>query len=234
MTGERFAILLRHGDYHQKPETPSALQPFGLSDTGMVQAMNAGRELAAMARANGWKLSSTIMSSQLLRAWETATFLCRTLGEETGKVFKVDEEADLAERSVGAFANLTLAQIQEVLANDPRYSAPPVNWKSDSTYKLPALGAESLMEAGERVARALTAGIGDLKAVHETNAKVFVGHGASLRHAAYHLKVLNYDDIRGLSMHHARPVVLKCSDDGRWSHCAGGWKERTPKDVSID
>ncbi|MET1412479.1 histidine phosphatase family protein [Roseibium sp. HPY-6] len=231
---ERFAILLRHGDYHQKPETPSALQPFGLSETGRTQAMNAGRDLAAMARANGWTISSKVMSSQLLRAWETASLLCRTLGEETGELFEVDEEADLAERSVGAFANLTLAQIEEVLAEDPRYSTPPADWKSDSTYKLPALGAESLMEAGERVARILSAGIGDLKAFPGSNARVFVGHGASLRHAAYHLKVLNYDDIRGLSMHHARPVVLKCSEDGRWSHCAGGWKERTPKDVSTD
>lgn len=227
-----FAVLLRHGAYDQKPGALSALQPWPLTQTGIAQARDAGREIAGLARAEGWRLAPTMFCSRQQRAWQTATLAAHTLGEETGTDFAVLEDSALAERSVGAFANLTLAEIEQILADDPRMIPPPKNWKSDSHYRLPADGAESLMEAGARVAGFLRQQIAD--APEGADAVVFVGHGASFRHAAHHLGVLGLDDIGRLSMHHARPVVLKAGTDGAWSQHAGTWKERRPPDTETD
>lgn len=239
MTGpmtDRFAILLRHGAYRQKPDTPSALQPYGLTEAGRHQAESAGRELADLAKAHGWQLSAEIICSRQLRAWETATLVARALGEATGTAFQVSEDETLAERSVGAMANLSLQDIVQILDDDPRYPPPPGNWKSDSHYRLPVQGAESLMEAGERVASLLDKNLSALPdgAASGATAQIFVGHGASLRHAAHHLGVLAFDDIARLSMHHARPVVLKRSPGPIWHHHAGAWKDRRPLDPALD
>jgi 2,3-bisphosphoglycerate-dependent phosphoglycerate mutase len=230
----RFAILVRHGAYHQKPGTPSALQPFGLSDAGRRQAGDAGRELAALAAHHGWHLAPEVLCSCQQRAWQTATLLGQSLSEETGAVVTVTENEALAERSVGAFANLTISEIEQVLADDPRYAPPPEDWKSNSHYKLPAQGAESLLEAGERVATFLKTRLEALAAAPETNAQIFVGHGAAYRHAAHHLGVLAFDDIRKVSMHHAKPVVLRFSPGAGWSHVAGDWKQRQVLETALD
>ena len=54
---DRFAILVRHGAYNQKPDTPSALQPYGLTDAGKVQAQELGAEIADIARQEGIRLA---------------------------------------------------------------------------------------------------------------------------------------------------------------------------------
>jgi 2,3-bisphosphoglycerate-dependent phosphoglycerate mutase len=231
---DRYAILLRHGAYHQKPDTPSALQPFPLTEAGMAQARDAGRALAGLVGEHGWRVAPEIFCSRQQRAWQTATLLARSLAEVTGLQMTITEDEALAERSVGAFANLSLGEIEEVLGQDPRHAAPPDDWKANSHYRLPVQGAESLMEAGERVARFLTASIDALAGDGTADAQVFVGHGAAFRHAAHHLGVLAFDDIRKLSMHHATPVVLKVAADGSWSHFIGAWKERPAKDIALD
>ena len=110
---------------------------------------------------------------------------------------------------------------------------PPSGWKSDSDYQLPLQGAESLMQAGQRVARhvtcrmqapAETAGMGVLK--------VFVGHGAAFRHAAHHMGILTRNDIARLSMFHAQPVFVEWDGDGIWRHVDGEWKVRNASDVA--
>ncbi|POF28353.1 histidine phosphatase family protein [Roseibium marinum] len=231
----RYAILLRHGDYRQKPETPSALQPYGLTESGKQQALDAGRELARMAEDQGWRLSPEVFSSRQQRAWQTATLMCQSLSEASGLTLSVSEDEALAERGVGALANLTLAEIEQVLADDPRHAPPPGDWKSDSHYKLPVQGAESLMEAGERVAAFLREKLGEPDERHPgANARIFVGHGAALRHAAHHLGVLEFEEIRRLSMYHAKPVVLKFGADGTWSHHCGAWKQRRSLETAMD
>jgi len=231
---DRFAILLRHGAYQQKPGTPSALQPFGLTAGGKQQASAAGRELADLAKAQGWHLAPEIFCSRQQRAWQTATALAAFLADATSQEFRITEDEALAERSVGALANLTIPEIEKVLEDDPRFKAPPENWKSDSHYKLPVQGAESLMEAGERVADFLKARLTELHGQTDANAQIFVGHGAALRHAAHHLGVLGFEDIRRFSMHHAKPVVLKLGHDETWRHHTGAWKERQLLESAID
>ncbi|PVB59819.1 histidine phosphatase family protein [Labrenzia sp. 011] len=232
---ERYAILLRHGDYRQKAKTPSALQPYGLTEAGKEQALDAGRELALMASDQGWRLAPEVFSSRQQRAWQTASLVCHSLSEASGLTFRTTEDEALAERSVGALANLTLAEIEQILEDDPRHAPPPADWKSDSHYTLPVQGAESLMEAGDRVAAFLKRRFGDLEDRHPgATAQIFVGHGAALRHAAHQLGVLAFGEIRQLSMHHARPVVLKAGADGTWSHHCGDWKQRHSLETAMD
>jgi len=231
---DRFAILVRHGAYHQKPGTPSALQPFPLTDGGKAQALAAGRELAGLAAEHGWHLSETVYCSLQQRAWQTATLLGQSLSEATGAQYEVREEAALAERSVGAFANLTIPEIEQILMDDPRHQLPPDGWKSDSHYRLPAQGAESLLEAGARVAGFIKARVEARPLERQHTAEIFVGHGAAFRHAAHHLGVMALDDVRRFSMHHARPVILKFNPETGWLHHAGAWKQRHVLETATD
>ena len=216
------AALVRHGDYHQLPAVPSAHQPFALTDEGRRQAMLGARELVATMQARGWSLCPVVDSSRMLRGWQTAEILAEIAGADCVESFDA-----LAERGLGCAANLTVSQIEEILDADPRHPSPPPNWKADSHYRLPLQGAESLLEAGRRVAGHIGARSESLAGTGgATLVKVFVGHGAAFRHAAFHLGALAFDDIRRLSMHHGRPVFLQPETGGRWHHVAGDWKPR--------
>ena len=172
--------LIRHGDYQQRPDTPSAHQPFPLSPLGEQQARQAGVEIAEFAADLGLTLCPSLDCSSLLRAWQTAHILADSLPGNTD--YTLHSTMALAERSVGIAANLTTADIESLLAQDPRCDTPPENWKSNSHYCLPLPGAESLMTAGQRVAQHLRQRTAE--PVATDTLKVFVGHGAALRHAA--------------------------------------------------
>lgn len=217
------AAFIRHGDYHQRPDTPSAHQPFPLTSLGEQQARQAGADLAEFAANHHLPLCPTIDCSSLLRAWQTARLLIDALPTPTQ--FQLHSTMALAERSVGIAANLTLAEIGSLLADDPRAEPPPANWKSNSHYCLPLPGAESLMTAGERVARHVQGRVDELTDLSADTLKVFVGHGAAIRHAAVHFGVLDEAALPRLSMYHARPVYLEYTD-GEWRHLAGSWKPR--------
>jgi 2,3-bisphosphoglycerate-dependent phosphoglycerate mutase len=217
------AALVRHGDYHQLANVPSARQPFALTDEGRAQAEKGAAELLEIITAHAWSMYPGIDSSNMLRAWQTAQIFAQVCGLESVTGFDA-----LAERGLGCAANLTLTQIENVLQDDPRYAPPPQNWKADSHYRLPLQGAESLIEAGRRVAdhierrmRALADADGGGKV------GIFVGHGGAFRHAAFHLGALQPDRIADLSMHHGRPLFLEFVADGCWRHVAGDWKPRT-------
>ncbi|MFG6178609.1 histidine phosphatase family protein [Halomonas sp. THAF12] len=227
------AALVRHGDYHQLPDTPSAHQPFPLTERGEAQAAAAGHAVASTLAAEGWRLDETIDASQLLRAWQTAEGLREVLREvgyqaaTGGSELRVESVVALAERGLGSAANLSLEQIARAVEADPRCEALPVDWKSNSHFCLPLPGAESLMEAGERVAEHLESRMAALAArAGQDTLKLFIGHGAAFRHAAHRLGVLAFDDIARLSMYHAVPVYLERDAQGRWRHIGGCWKVR--------
>ena len=216
------AALLRHGEYRQLPDTPSALQPFPLTDEGRQQARHAAGALMQMALDMGCRIDSELHSSRLLRGCETASIL----GEALKGDFAIQGFDALAERSVGSAANLTVSQIEAVVREDPRFEELPPDWKSSSHFCLPLQGAESLVEAGQRVAQHLVETMRQLACdVQQDTLKVFVGHGAAMRHAAWHLGVLELADVARLSMFHAQPVCLEYSDAG-WKHVGGDWKVR--------
>jgi len=229
------AALIRHGDYAQLPNTPSAHQPFALTATGESQSRLAGSKLHESIEQNAWALDTSIDSSQLLRAWQTAQCIMEGLAPCVEEPLAVECFDALAERGVGSVANLTIGQIVDIVARDPRYPELPADWKANSHYKLPFQGAESLLEAGQRVAGHLTQRMADLRQIAKTDTlKLFVGHGAAFRHAAYHLNVLSLEQIPKLSMYHASPVFLEYMPNDQWSHVAGEWKVRPPKEEYLD
>ena len=222
-----YAILVRHGDYLQQTDTPSAHQPHPLSALGCEQATQAATQLAQWLDQENWRLCPQLHSSTLLRAWQTASLMQKQLAL-LGHRTTVQQYDALCERSVGALANLSSAEIARTLAQDPRCPTLPPNWKSDAHFRLPVPGAESLQQAGARVAQHLRETMRAVLQQHgENHVQVFVGHGASIRHAAQALGVLHPGDIPKLSMHHASLICLKWSPaSDRWSHHRGDWKIR--------
>jgi 2,3-bisphosphoglycerate-dependent phosphoglycerate mutase len=229
------AALLRHGDYLQLPDTPSAWQPLPLTKKGMEQAKRSVALLRGAMEMFGWSLHPVIDSSRLLRGWQTAEAICRRLERQGSVAMEIKQYDTLAERGLGAGNNLSLSQIEAVVRADPRHRPLPANWKSDSHFRLPLQGAESLMEAGQRVAAHLDTRLAELqRRVSRDTVKLFVGHGAAFRHAAHQLGVLDFDRIARVSMHHCRPVFLERQYAGSWVHLTGEWKERTPSEQVID
>ena len=221
------AALIRHGDYRQLPETPSAHQPFPLNAQGEAQAQQAGATLRATLETSGWTLSPSVDSSQLLRAWQTAQIISDELAAYFSRPPELTGFDDLAERGLGSAANLTISAIEAVVREDPRFEELPADWKSNSGFRLPLQGAESLLEAGERVAAHISRQMKVLsEQVSDDTLKLFVGHGAAFRHAAYHMGVLSYEQIAQLSMYHAQPVFLEYLAGDGWRHVGGEWKIR--------
>jgi 2,3-bisphosphoglycerate-dependent phosphoglycerate mutase len=221
------AALVRHADYQQLVDTPSAHQPFALTADGEAQARAAAHALIAILDERSWSLAPEVDCSQLQRAWQTARLIIDALPGRLAPEMMLTEFAAMAERSVGIAANLTLKQIEAVIAGDPRYASPPTNWKSDSDYRLPLPGAESIMESGERVAAHIEQRMQQLaEGTDVDTVKLFVGHGAAFRHAAFKMGVLDRPQIARLSMHHAVPVYLEYLHGAGWRHVGGEWKPR--------
>lgn len=221
------AALIRHGDYRQLPETPSAHQPFPLTPEGENQAREAGAALHETIRTSGWSPWPSIDSSQLLRAWQTAGIIKGQLATQFDSPPEVTGFDDLAERGLGSAANLTIGAIEAIVREDPRFPELPPDWKSNSRFRLPLQGAESLLQAGERVAAHIDARMKKLAGqVVDDTLKLFVGHGAAFRHAAYHMGVLSFEQIALLSMYHAQPVFLEYRAEHGWHHIGGEWKVR--------
>ncbi len=229
------AAIIRHGEYHQLPDVPSAHQPFPLTALGEQQAEQAATSIRRQLRERDWQLHHTFDASNLLRAWQTATVIGRHLQTDRETTLQVEGFDALAERGVGSAANLTLSQIETIVDEDPRFGAMPSDWKSNSRFRLPLMGAESLLEAGERVAAHLRQRMHELaETVVSDTLKLFVGHGAAFRHAAYHLGVLDFPQIAQLSMYHAQPVFLEYRRDNTWHHLAGDWKDRRNSAPPLD
>jgi 2,3-bisphosphoglycerate-dependent phosphoglycerate mutase len=224
----RALAWIRHAEYAQPHGVPSAHLLHGLTARGREQARAAAHGVWTFAREHSLELHPILDCSSLRRAWETADLMRRELVRLGGPALALEEQPALAERSLGAAANLTVDAIEAALAADPRYGVPPRGWKRDPSYRLPVLGAESLTEAGARVARhvverlATPAATGCLK--------LFVGHGGAFRHAAYALGLLGADAVRQRTMQHAAPLYFEhvASSDRpqRLVHLAGEWQLR--------
>ncbi|MFK5891720.1 MAG: histidine phosphatase family protein [Pseudomonadota bacterium] len=223
------AALIRHGDYYQLPDTPSAWQPFPLNEQGKNHALAAAANINNILNQQNWQLDATFNSSQLLRAWQTATIIGKKLNQLNPyyRPLKVIAYEQLAERGVGSVANLSISRIEEIIACDPRYENLPVNWKSNSYYCLPFQGAESLMDSGERVAKHIKTSMLELRNEIKTDTlKLYVGHGAAFRHAAFHLGLLDFEQIAQLSMFHGSPIYFELTEENKWTHIFGEWKVR--------
>ena len=221
--------LIRHGEYAQPAGVPSAHLPYALTASGREQAVAAAGAVLDFAARAGLQLHPIIDCSRLRRAWETATLLARSLTERTGQQVSCQEFEALAERSVGAVANLTVESIEAILREDPRYSLPPRGWKRDPDYRLPFQGCETLVEAGARVARHLLRTAATLSG-QTAELKLLVGHGGAFRHAARELGLLSASQVSSLSMGHAAPLYFDverfANGADHFVHIAGAWRPR--------
>ena len=221
------AALVRHGEYHQQADTPSAHQPYALTAEGKAEVHTEVDSFAVLLEEHSLSIAERVDSSNMLRAWQTAMIFVEKLYQHQMPSMLIDSHDALAERGLGSVANMTIQQIEKVIVEDPRYEEPPQNWKSESHYCLPFQGAESLMQAGERVAAHLQQQMQKLRAEASVDTvKLFVGHGAAFRHAAFHLGILEFEQLAQFSMFHARPVLIEYLDDGSWRHIGGDWKVR--------
>ncbi|CUH64755.1 phosphoglyceromutase [Thalassovita gelatinovora] len=229
----RIVALIRHGAYDQRHDTPSALQPYPLTETGIAQARTCGDGIARLLDENGWRLDPVAHSSLQLRAWQTAQTVAETL-TAAGHDLTIGQTPDLSERALGSAANLTIGEIEEVLRADPRFDTPPPGWKADRDYRLPLHGAESLGMAGARVAAWLRDLVAQPASAELPLLTLVFGHGAAFRHAAHDLGVLTLAEIAGFSMYHARPLLLCYRGNDTWVQCGGAWKPRRRQETALD
>jgi 2,3-bisphosphoglycerate-dependent phosphoglycerate mutase len=225
----RFVVaLVRHGEYEQPERVPSATLPHPLTATGCAQARELATTLRSAADTHALALAPYLDSSPLLRAWQTATIAAAHLSEQLGRELGVEQHADLCERSLGAAANLTIEQIADAVAGDPRLPPLPSDWKGHPRFRLPFLGAESLLQAGARVAAHLErrAHAHGFASPAEDRLHVVISHGGALRHAAVCLGILAVEQAVGVSMHHCGHVLVERLGDGQWTQIGGSWKLR--------
>jgi broad specificity phosphatase PhoE len=220
--------LVRHGTFRQPKGVPSAHLLHPLTDQGRDEARAGAVLLAEHAREQGLAIERVIDSSTLQRAFETAKLIADELEQRGFGRFVIEEFDALTERSLGAAANLTEAEIEAIVAADPRWPPLQERWKRAPDVRLPFPGAETLREAGRRVARHIEARAASFEPGSK-RLKIVVGHGGAFRHAARELSVLSEGDVAALSMYHAQPVYLE-QRDGRWQQVAGRWKARTSSD----
>lgn len=222
------AAMIRHGNYHQPVGVPSAHLPHPLNPEGEGQALEAVKGILAHMAQHELQLAPVIYTSALLRAWQTATILQQELQRSCSYTLSIEEDMALAERGLGTAANLTLDEIEAVVAKDPRCASPlPLHWKAQSRFRLPLPGAESLIDAGQRVADFISAkALAHQEQAREPTLLLFIGHGGAFRHAAYHMNILALEDIPGLSMYHCDPLYIELEEGATWRHQAGAWKVR--------
>ena len=227
--GRRIAAFVRHGDFDRPENTASAHSPRALSSLGRAQAQAAAAPIAALCREHGLTIDERIEASQLLRAWETAKVLAPALERETGRRHRVIQRDELMERGLGSAANLTFDQITELLARDPRLDPLPEGWRRMPEYRLPLPGAESLMQAGARVAARVAASIDSIPDDDPTDvARLFVAHSGCLRHAAVVLGAIDVRHVAELSLDFLGCVLLEKTPSGDWVHLAGEFAKQAP------
>lgn len=218
-------IFLRHSIYHQPEGLPSAHLPYSITQVGKQQAKFAADKIIDFHRKNQLKFPSEIECSTLLRAYETAKVIAEEIELVIGDEIRIKQSPFLCERSMGSMANLSVKEIEAIIKNDLRFDSPPKGWKSSATYRLPYVGAESLEDAGKRVANYI------LNPTKNSNQayRILVGHGASFRHAAKEMGILKSDEIAKLSMHYAEPLAFEYNDN-TWHKVFGKWKIREQTD----
>jgi 2,3-bisphosphoglycerate-dependent phosphoglycerate mutase len=223
-----FAALVNHGHYDRPKGLPSAAQPYPLSVGGEHQAVELAVELIELAASHGCTIDPVIDCSSVLCTFQTAEIVAHELSVRTRAAFQVAQYDAMAERCLGPLANLTVEEIEHLFALDPRHPGQPENWQTCMYYRLPYPGAESLLEAGCRVARHLDQRLIELaRHLAPPALKVFVGHDGAFRHAAVVLGALELRTVASIAMHPCRPVLLRYDARAGYMHVAGDWARST-------
>ena len=190
--GRRVAVLVRHGHFARPDQMPSAHSLLPLTDRGRDQARAAADAILALGETHALEIDARIECSHLLRAWQTATLIGEVLAERLDRAFAIEPHDQLAERGLGAAANLRFDEIRAMVAADPRLAPPPEGWRRMPEYRLPVPGAESLMQAGARTATRIATSLESIPDADPRDLmRLIVAHGGCLRHAAVQLGVVD-------------------------------------------
>ena len=141
-------IFLRHSVYEQPAAVPSALLPHPITAEGVKQAKMAASKIIQFFKNDESQLPRTIESSSLLRAYQTASVLAEEVYNLMRIELKIVQTDELVERKMGAMANLTVQEIEAIMARDLRYEKPPQGWKSSRDYKLPYIDCPAVPFTG--------------------------------------------------------------------------------------
>jgi 2,3-bisphosphoglycerate-dependent phosphoglycerate mutase len=216
------AAIARHGALERPKGVPSAQLLYPLTSQGREQAASLAQRLLAYSDQHALTLHPVIDASPLLSAFETATIVAEALSRATHRPFRVDQHDVLCARSFGPAANLTIAEIEDLLAGDARCGRPPPGWRHFPEFALPFPGAESLRDAGQRVAEHLRASAARLATKSRASKlQLFVSHSCALRYASVELGVLDAARAGNLGMHHCEPILLEAQPSGSWQHLDG-------------
>ncbi|WP_067829488.1 histidine phosphatase family protein [Actinomadura kijaniata] len=207
--GKRRLVLWRHGQTSWNVERRfQGKTDIPLDDTGLDQAANAARLLAALR-------PTAILASPLQRAAATAQALAAVTG------LPVDHDPDLMERDGGAWEGLTAREIRE------RYPEEHARWEPP--------GGETSAQVAKRVGTALERAAA---ALPPTGLLVVASHGAALRLGMSHMLGLPeevWERLGGLS--NCCWSVLAEMRDGGWrlvEHNAGTLPEPVLSDDRTD
>ena len=227
--GRRVSVLVRHGHFDRPEDTASAHSLLPLSETGHAQAEAAARVIAGRCAEHGLAIDKRIEASQLLRAWQTANVLSEQLTQYTDTKHHVIQRDELIERGLGSAANLTFTRIGELVAADSRLGPLPEGWRRTPEFRLPFPGAESLMDAGKRVAGRIETSMDSISDEDPSDiARLFVAHSGCLRHASVVLGALDVRLVSGLSMDFVQAILLEKLPDGSWVQLAGEFQKHLP------
>lgn len=228
--GRRIAAFVRHGHFERPEGTASAHSLFPLSPTGREQARDAVDVVLDFADEFNLEVDARLEASQLLRAWETAKVISEELESRTGRSFHVLQRNELIERGIGSAANMRFDDIEAMLAEDPRIAPLPKGWRRLPEFRLPVQGAESLMQAGSRVASRVSASMNSIPNDDSRDVmRLFVAHSGCLRHAAVALGAVDVRKVPGLSMGFAQTVLIEKMPNGEWVHLAGEFEKHLPE-----
>ena len=220
------AVFMRHAALKQPAGVPGTNLPFPLTAAGEGQASKAAARLHALADKMACKIDDDIECSPNQGAWQTAAILAEDLEETTFRGYRAVERAELAGRSLGAAGNLKTAQLDSLVAEDPRFTKAPKNWLTNTDYRPPFAGAETLGAAGERVGGYLRRRVEEMWP-HLTGdtLKVFVGDSSALIHGAAYLGALPPKRAPQLSLAPATWALIEFRASGRCTLLSADWRK---------
>ncbi|WP_111979216.1 histidine phosphatase family protein [Algibacillus agarilyticus] len=219
-----YALFICHTESDLLPNAPEGQQPFSLTHNGVRSAKQLVKKVDSLSEQLNCRIAHYIDSSQTLAAWQTADAIAEILSLNHGHEYKTDAFDALSNASLGALANLSFDDIEDVVRHDPRFPALPDDWRINGCYRLPVQGAESPMDAGKRLIKHVHQRLTALaETAEQATIKIFVSHDKVLRHAMCELGLLKQPDIHNVKFLPGNLLVTPFEAGCCGAIIEGGW-----------